>query len=62
LEKSADPAVGLRGRIALGREEGHGGSDGQGIGGGVYNLGIFTDFLSVIKNNHASTSNNDIFP
>jgi hypothetical protein len=40
---------------------GHGTLDGQGIGGGVYNLGIFTDVLSVIKKNKASTSNDDIF-
>jgi hypothetical protein len=48
---------------ALGGEEGAGGSDGQGIGGGVYNLGTFTfDAATVIKKNHASTSNDDIFP
>jgi hypothetical protein len=40
-----------------------GGSDGQGIGGGVYNLGAFTfDVATVIAFNHASTSNDDIFP
>jgi hypothetical protein len=34
-----------------------------GIGGGIYNLGTFTfDVFSVIKDNHASTSNDDIFP
>ena len=48
---------------ALGGEEGSGGSDGHGVGGGVYNLGIFTfDASTVIKKNHASTSNDDIFP
>ena len=37
-------------------------SDGQGIGGGVYNLGTFTfDVTTVIAHNHASTSNDDIF-
>jgi phospholipase/lecithinase/hemolysin len=46
---------------ALGGEEGAGGSDGHGIGGGVYNLGTFTDLLSVIKKNRASTSNDNIF-
>jgi hypothetical protein len=46
---------------AQGGEEGAGGSDGQ--GGGVYNLGTFTfDALAVIRKNHASTSNYDIFP
>jgi|GEM_PF-2141847 len=41
---------------------GRGGSDGEGIGGGVYNLGVFAfDPTSVIKKNHASTSNDDIF-
>jgi hypothetical protein len=34
-----------------------------GIGGGIYNLGTFTfDAFTVIKGNHASTSNDDIFP
>ena len=34
-----------------------------GIGGGIYNLGTFTfDAFTVIKHNHASTSNDDIFP
>ena len=40
-----------------------GGSDGEGIGGGVYSLGTFTfDATTTIKKNHASTSNDDIFP
>lgn len=40
-----------------------GGSGGLGIGGGVYNLGVFTfDLFTVINENHASTSNDDIFP
>jgi hypothetical protein len=39
-----------------------GGSDGQGIGGGVYNLGTFAfDQFTVIRNNRASTSHDDIF-
>jgi hypothetical protein len=53
--------------LALGGEEGGcgcGGSDGQGVGGGVYNdLGTFTDdILTVIAHNLASTSHNNIFP
>jgi hypothetical protein len=37
--------------------------DGPEIGGGVYNLGTFTvDVFTVIAHNHASTSNDDIFP
>jgi hypothetical protein len=48
---------------ASGGEEGAGGSDGHGVGGGVYNLGTFAfDIVSVIKKNHAATSNDDIFP
>jgi hypothetical protein len=40
-----------------------GGSDGLGIGGGIYDLGSFTaDIFTLITGNHASTSNNDIFP
>jgi hypothetical protein len=34
-----------------------------GVGGGVYNLGAFSvDALTDISANHASTSNDDIFP
>jgi hypothetical protein len=34
-----------------------------GIGGGIYNLGTFSfDALSVITDNHASTSGDDIGP
>jgi hypothetical protein len=47
--------------LALGGQEGTGGSDGLGIGGGVYNLGTFSAVASVIKQNHASTSNDDCF-
>jgi hypothetical protein len=50
---------------ALGGEEGHGGSDGQGVGGGAYvfNLGTLNhDGTTYFKKNHASTSNDDIFP
>jgi hypothetical protein len=49
--------------LAEGGEKGHGGADGQGVGGGVYNLGTFSvDPFTVIKGNHASSSNDDIFP
>ena len=50
--------------LALGGEAGSGGSDGQGIGGGVYNLGVFAfdPTTTVIKKNHASTSNDNIGP
>jgi hypothetical protein len=41
---------------------GPGGSDGQGIGGGVYNLGTFTDVLTLIALNRASTSHDNVFP
>jgi hypothetical protein len=33
------------------------------VGGGVYNLGTFLrDAATIIRRNHASTSNDDIFP
>jgi hypothetical protein len=39
-----------------------GGMDGQGVGGGVYNLGtILFDPATLIASNHASTSNDDGF-
>jgi hypothetical protein len=42
---------------------GAGTTNGHGLGGGVFNEGTFTtDVLTVIKGNHASTSNDDIFP
>ena len=47
---------------ALGGEAGAGGSDGHGVGGGVDNLGTFTDLASVVKKNKASTSNDDVLP
>ena len=47
---------------ALGGDGGAGGSDGRGVGG-VYNLEAFSaDAATVIAHNHASTSNDDIFP
>src|SRR5262249_6379559 len=48
---------------AEGGGKGKGGSQGRGIGGGVYSLGTFTfDSRTVIADNEASTSNDDIFP
>jgi hypothetical protein len=48
---------------ADGGAAGVGGSDGAGVGGGVYNLGTFaSDAITVIAHNHASTSNDNIFP
>ena len=36
--------------------------DGLGVGGGVYNLGLFVlDAETVIARNHASTSHDDCF-
>ena len=35
---------------------------GRGVGGGVYSLGVFVPDGAVIKKNHASTGNDDIFP
>jgi hypothetical protein len=53
----------VRGEQAQGVEAGTGGTDGQGVGGGVYNnLGTFSDVFTVIEGNHASTSNDEIFP
>jgi hypothetical protein len=40
----------------------HGGANGEGIGGGVYNLGTLdVDALTVIFENHASTNHDDLF-
>src|SRR5262245_14441132 len=47
---------------AIGGTAGLGGSGGSGIGGGVYDLGDFTDVATLIAGNHASTSNDNIFP
>jgi hypothetical protein len=48
---------------AQGGEGKDGGSDGQGVGGGVYTLGTFTyDVTTVIAHNHASTGHDDIGP
>jgi hypothetical protein len=41
---------------------GAGGVDGQGVGGGVYNLGaFFLDARSTVADNHASNNNDDVF-
>jgi hypothetical protein len=51
------------GNFALGGKGSSAGNDGEGIGGGVYNLGAFTfDALTLIKGNHASSSNDNVFP
>ena len=40
-----------------------GSKDGLGIGGGVYHLGTYSaESTTVIKKNHASTSNDNIYP
>jgi hypothetical protein len=49
---------------ASGGQGGAGGSDGEGIGGGIYNLGgvdLDLDALNLIFGNHASTSHDDVF-
>jgi hypothetical protein len=52
---TANRAVGGKGK--------HGGSDGQGLGGGLYHLGTFiVDPATVIRRNHASTSNDNVYP
>jgi hypothetical protein len=50
--------------IVHNRAQGETGStDGEGVGGGVYNLGSFTpDAVSLIFGNHASTSNDNVYP
>jgi hypothetical protein len=55
-------ASNINANVAQGGAAGTGGSDGQGVGGGVYNLGTFTDVFTVINGNHASTSNDNVFP
>ena len=49
---------------AAGGRRGTGGADGQGVGGGVYNDGgtFNVDLTTVVQHNHASTSNDDVFP
>jgi hypothetical protein len=37
--------------------------DGQGVGGGLYNPGtVAVDPATVISKNHASTSNDNVYP
>jgi hypothetical protein len=55
------------GRILLnqasGGAAGLGGSDGVGLGGGIFNAGTLAiDAITVVNQNHASTSNDNIFP
>jgi hypothetical protein len=47
---------------ADGGAAGAGGSTGLSVGGGVYNLGDLSTVDVVIAGNHASTSNDDLFP
>jgi hypothetical protein len=48
---------------ARGGQGKHGGSDGQGVGGGLYNSGtVAVDPATVIHKNHASTNNNNVYP
>ena len=43
--------------------QGHnGGSDGTGVGGGIYSLGSLSYLDTIIEHNHADTSNDDLFP
>jgi hypothetical protein len=52
----------ILGNRADGGAAGAGGSAGQGVGGGVYNLGTFDlDTASIIAGNHASTSDDSVF-
>ena len=55
----------IAGNHANGGDGGAGGSDGEGIGGGVYAVYAQGAFelvnLTLIRNNHASTSDDDIF-
>jgi hypothetical protein len=39
-----------------------GGPGGQGIGGGIYNLGTLSMLATILKYNHATTSNDNIGP
>jgi hypothetical protein len=40
----------------------HGGSHGRGIGGGIYHLGKLSANQAKVTDNHATTSNNNIYP
>ena len=52
----------ITGNSAVGGNGRGGGSKGSGVGGGVYNLGDFSAVDTLITGNHATTSNDDIFP
>jgi hypothetical protein len=57
------PIARSRFNLALGGEGKHGGTDGEGIGGGVYNLGTFSaDSETSILFNIASTSDDNFGP
>ena len=47
--------------FAQGGDGGEGAADGEGIGGGVYNLGLFDLDDTLIFGNLASTSDDDVF-
>ena len=52
------------GNKADGGAAGSGGADGQGVGGGVYvadGATVYADALTEIIDNHASTSDDDVF-
>jgi hypothetical protein len=52
----------VRQNEAVSGAAGEGGSPGRGVGGGVYNLGaLAADVLCVIRRNHASTSDDDVY-
>jgi hypothetical protein len=65
-ENGPNAHSGLQPKCGLSADGGAGGSGGgagHGVGGGVYNLGMFDfDAATIIKKNHASTSNDDRFP
>lgn len=49
--------------LALGAEAEQGGIDGQGIGGGVVRLGVYSaDGATLIRKNHATSSHDNVTP
>jgi hypothetical protein len=52
----------ITGNHANGGDGRGGGADGFGVGGGIYDLGTLHMILTALANNHASTSNDDIYP
>ena len=47
---------------ADGGHKGTGGGNGHGVGGGAYNLGSLDLLMTILADNDASTSNDDLFP